>query len=252
MSKLTEKLNQTTKVAPQGMGFRAVTQPASMKPRLLLIANVGEGVESLAEVVAGADGVLLSKLGAGSRTLARISQALSQVPWGLRVRNAEVGRLPQITEAGCDFVVFPSSTEVAAFQNNNKVGKVLQVGSDIKETLLRVVNELPVDAVLVDRDPGAQALTWQDLMVFQLFGDLLVLPMLVVVPNAISTDELQALWNCGVDGIVVEAGAAGQIAGLARLISEAKFPLRKRRRMEPVVPVVAEAGEEVIEEEEEP
>ena len=62
MSRFIDKLNRVSESTPQPMGFRA-DQPASEKPRILLIASLTQAnIDGLADRVTGADAGLLRNL----------------------------------------------------------------------------------------------------------------------------------------------------------------------------------------------
>ena len=164
-----------------------------------------------------------------------------------------------MAEAGGDFVVFPASAALA-LPEDDKVGKILQVEASLSEGLLKVVNELPVDAVLIASEPaGEPLLTWHHLMLFHRFADLLTKPLLVSIPLNTTADELQGLWKTGVDGVVVEVGIgqpAGRLKELRQIIDKLTFPSRQQKKVEALLPHLAEktgtaADEEEEEEEEE-
>lgn len=257
MSRFIDKLNRLSRPEPQPMGF-GTKQPTSPKPKIQLVASLTqESAESLTDYVAGADAGLLriSKPGSGAQTLQKISQAMPDIPWGGRLQGSSLGKIKQTAKVGGDFVVFPAVNTPLVLLQNDEVGKILEVEASLGEGLLRAVNELPIDAVLItgkERD----FLTWQHLMLFQHFADLLTKPLLVSIPSNVAAGELQALWEAGVDGVVIEV-TAGQpqdrLRELRRVIDKLTFPLpRRREKTQPLLPYVsAEAGVVTEEEEEE-
>ncbi|GAH15644.1 unnamed protein product [marine sediment metagenome] len=78
---------------------------------------------------------------------------------------------------------------------------------------------------------------------------------MVSVPSDIAASELQALWEAGVGGVVVEAGVEqpmGRLAELRQMIDKLTFPLpSKRRKAEPLLPYIGGETGIVSEEEEE-
>ena len=105
--------------------------------------------------------------------------------------------------------------------------------------LLTTINDLPADAVLIDSGRGdPEFLTWHQLMVFQHFADLLAKPLLVSVPSNITANELQALWEAGVAGIVVEAKQdKGRLNKLRQAINQLdSSPHRKRKKPAALLP----------------
>ncbi len=240
------------------MGFKA-TQPALPKPRIQLVASLAqESVDHLADYVAGADAGLLriSKLSSGAKTLQKISQALSDIPWGGWLQDSGLGKIKQMVKVGCDFVVFPATNTPLAILQNDEVGKILEVEASLSEGLLRAANELPIDAVLIASEQSdSYFLTWQHLMLFRRFADLLTKPLLVSIPLSVTASEIQALWEAGVDGVVIEVGVGqpvDRLKELRQVINKLVFPsLLRREKVEPLLPRIGGEPSIVTAEEEE-
>lgn len=258
MSKFIDKLSLVSQVGLQPMGFRAA-QGVPRKPRMLLIASLAQvDVDRLADCVAGADAGLLQipKSSSGVKTLQQICQAMSDIPWGGWLRDIGREGIRQVVEAGCDFVVFPAANTSLAILQNDEVGKILEVEALLNEGLLKAVDDLPIDAVLVAGEQEKDYfLTWHHLMLFRRCADLLTKPLLVSVPSDIAASELQALWEAGVGGVVVKAGVEqpmGRLAELRQMIDKLTFPSPgKRRKVEPLLPYIRGEAESLSEEEEE-
>ncbi len=258
MSRLIDKLNQVSQGVSQSMGFRRA-QPVSEKPKILLIASLTEAsVSGLADYVVGADAGLLHipKLSSGAKTLKEMSQAVPDTPWGGWLRNIDQGGIKQMVKAGCDFVVFPAANTPLALLQNDEIGKILEVESSLSEGLLRTVNGLSIDAVLIAvEQEGEYFLTWHHLMLFQRFADLLTKPLLASIPPNVTANELQALWEAGVDGVVIEVGAGQPVDRLKKLrqvIDKLAFPSqRKQGKAEALLPHIGSEASVVTEEDEE-
>jgi len=258
MSRFIDKLNQVSRVVPQSIGFGR-TQPVSEKPKILLIASLTEAsVGGLADYVVGVDAGLLRvpKLSSGAKTLREMSQAVPDIPWGGWLRNIDRGGIKQMAKAGCDFVVFPAANTPLALLQNDEIGKILEVESSLSEGLLRAVNELPIDAVLIAAEQkGEYCLTWHHLMRFQRFADLLTKPLLASIPSKVTANELQTIWEAGVDGVVIEVGTgqpADRLKKLRQVIDKLAFPSRRKRgKAEALLPHIGREASIVTEEEEE-
>jgi len=256
VSRFIDKLNQVSRVVPQSMGFRRA-QPVSEKPKILLLASLaGANIDGLADYVVGADAGLLRipKLSSGAKTLKEMSQAVPDIPWGGWLRNIDDGGIKQMAKAGCDFVIFPAANTPLALLQNDEIGKILEVESSLSEGLLRAVNELSIDAVLIAAEQeGEYFLTWHHLMLFQRFADLLTKPLLVSVPSNITANELKVLWEAGVDSVMIEVGdeqSAARLKELHQAIDKLVLPPR-RRKAEALLPHISGETSPVTEEEEE-
>lgn len=252
MSKLIDRLNQVAKAVPQPIGFRA-TPPAPKKSKVLLIASVAQAnnVDRLPDDITGADAVLITKPSSGARAVPKITRSLADIPWGLRLGDSDEKVSRPMIAAGGDFVVFPTGAALT-IPEDEKVGKVLQVAASLSEDLLKAVNELPVDAVLLTNEPEDEHfLTWHHLMLFQRFADLLAKPLLVSVPSNVTANELQLIWKTGADGVVVEAGQVGKLKELRQTIDKLTFPTRTEKKAAALLPYISEKVSPVTETEEE-
>ena len=257
MSRFIDKLHQISRAEPQPIGFRA-KHPASPKPRLQLVASLAQaGAEDLADRVAGVDAGLLriTKPSSGVKALQNIARTVPDIPWGGWLPAGGQERVKQLMKAGNDFVVFPASSPLATLENS-ELGRILEVETSLNEGLLRAVNELPVDAVLVTQEEKEDYfLSWQHLMLLQRFADLLTKPLLALIPDKVTADELQALWEAGVDGIVTEVTAEqplNQLKELRQVMDKLAFtPTRRREKMEPLIPGITQEPEILTAEEEE-
>ena len=102
-------------------------------------------------------------------------------------------------------MVFPAAATVTVMPEDDDIGKIIEVESSIDDGLLRAINDLPVDAVLVtDSLEKEGPLVWHKLMIIQHVVNLLTKPLIVPVPVNTPESELKALWETGVDGVLVE------------------------------------------------
>jgi len=250
MSKFIDKLI----LASQGekpMGFRAAAAGALPKPRMLLVANVATG----AARTAGADAALFPIPKTGVKLPKPKAKSKPGVPWGGWLKEVTGPGVKQLGEGGADFVVFPAESVSSAILEDDKLGKIVEVEPALDAGLLKTVDDLPVDAVLIAAGGEKGAfLSWHHLMLFRRCASLLSKPLLVSVPPGVTASELQALWQAGVSGVVAEAG---KTAELRRIIDKLVLPSTgKGRKAEPLVPRISggggvELGEEEEEEEEE-
>lgn len=257
MSRFIEKLKQVSQGTVQSIGFK--TTQSTSKPRLLLIAHLPQAdIDNLADYATGADAWLLPivKLPSEAKRLKEITQVAPGNLWGGWLKDSGQSGIKRIVQAGCDFVVFPADTSLKVLEDE-EAGKVLAVEASLDEGLLRSVDELSIDAVLIiSQEKREYFLTWRHLMLFKRFASLVAQPLLVPVPAAVSAKDLQTVWEAGVVGVVVEVTdkqPLNRLKELRRLIDGLTPPSsRKRGEMQAVVPgVTAEAGPASFEEDEE-
>jgi hypothetical protein len=239
MSKFIDKLSLASQGGPKPMGFRAVGVPP--KPRLLVVAHIaGTGAKA-----SGADALLLSVPKTGAKSLPKATQ---DIPWGGWLREVGKEGVRKIAEAGADFVVFPAASASLAVLQEEKLGKILEVEPGLDSGLLKAIDDLPVDAVLIAGEKPS--LTWQHLMLFRRAANILTKPLLAAVSPDVAASELQALWEAGVSGLVVDIGTEGKLAKLRQVIDKLVLPSpSKRRKVEPLVPHIG--GERLVASEEE-
>jgi hypothetical protein len=221
---------------------------------MLLVATLAQvDVDRLADGVAGADAGLLQipKPGSGVKALKQVCQAAPDIPWGGWLKEIGRGGVGKMAEAGCDFVVFPADSASLEILQDKKLGKILEVEPGLDPGLVKAIDDLPVDAVLIAAEGGKDySLSWQHLMLFRRCANLLSKPLLVSVPSKLAASELQALWEAGVGGVVVEA--AEKLTKLRQIIDKLTLPSPgKRRKAEPLVPHIPGETGAVSEEEEE-
>jgi len=251
MSRFIEKLKQVAQSVAQPIGFRTVARAGNQRP--LLVASLDNAASSGAgDYIAGADAVLAPISGANAKAIKKLASPKGGIIPGGRLIEAAGGKLSKSNTAVLDFIVFSTDSLSLSILEAETTGRVLEVEASADSVLLRAAARLPVDAVLADG--GGQPLTWQRLMVIQRLADLVDKPLLVPVAAGASQKELQALWNIGVDGFVVEVGAGPKdgLSKLRRVVSGLEPPSKGRRGDQgAMVPPVASQPEQPAEEEEE-
>ncbi|MBI4187211.1 MAG: hypothetical protein HY530_06910 [Chloroflexi bacterium] len=253
MSQFIGKLKQMSHGAPQSMGFRK-SGPSPQKPGLLLLSWLDGDTEAPADYASAADAGVLSigEPSAAAAALDRMTGEAPGIPWGGWLTKARRGDIEQVAKAG-DFVVFPADSAFSAMPQDGKAGRVLQVEASSDDGLLRAINALPVDAVLVTGEEGGDDfLTWRQLMVFQRFSNLVTKPLLATATPQATADELQALWQAGVRGVLVKAEPrqpAAELKKLRQIIDSLTFSPPPKHEVTLLPQTVAEP--QVAEEEEE-
>jgi hypothetical protein len=97
---------------------------------------------------------------------------------------------------------------------------------------------LPADAVLLtDTSEESDPLVWHQLMIFRHLTAFISKPLLVPALATISEAELKALWEAGVDGVVIDATGGADLKELKQMAG--KLPPRsapKRGKMDVILP----------------
>ncbi len=178
--------------------------------------------------VADADAVMVRvKRKAGAVEALKKLSLPAGMPWGVSAPDTVAGA--GLADTGADFVVFAAGAPLKGLIDS-KLGKVIEIDPALADNLLRTVNVLAVDAVLIAPSQAAEGLKWQDLMAIERIAGALNKPVLVPVSAGVSGEELKALWDAGVDGVVVEitADAPAALKDLRDKISALDFPTPKR------------------------
>jgi len=229
MSKFIERLKQVLQPAPQPMGFRT-NNSEQQRPRIQLIARaeteVAEGK------LAAADAAVF--------TSGKINQ--SEIVKGIWLKAAD--KAENAAKAGADFIVMPTDSSVISL--DRKIGRVLEVSNANADILLRIIGDLPIDAVIMAED--GSKLTWQKLMQYQRFAALIDKPIIVQVMPDVTIEELQSIWDTGVSGIMLKVSKeadADNLLSLRNKIDKLTFPVRrKKEKIQATLPNISVPAEE--------
>ncbi len=226
MSKLIDRLNRVTHSAPQPIGFRA--SQAAPAPVMQLVARLTGAGDPSAKRLSGADAALAPVTAITSGTA--------------KLKAGSAGNLEKTAKLGADFVLFPAVGTPASIPPEDGAGVILEIESSTSDTVLRTVNDAPVDAILVsDEERGEGPLTWAEMLRLQRVAKIVSLPLLVAVPAATAVGELRVLSEAGVAGVVVgldDEEADDLLANLRKTIDGLPTPARKRSRGDAVIPQV--------------
>lgn len=223
MSKLIESL-KTTSGSPQPMGFMSTRQTIA-GPRLLIIASLNEiEANHPTDHLSGADALLVTS-NLKSQQLKIVAEAAVGIPWGCSLDNQPADKLASVIKAGGDFVTFTESTPLKALPGP-KIGRILEISCETAEKLPRVVNDSPVDAVCLVTASASEPLTWHHLLLARGLSNWLSKPLLFSIPDKIARQELQALWDAGIAGIVAPAQPDGNITRLREIVDKLDYPAR--------------------------
>lgn len=223
MSRLLDKLEQTSKSAAKPLGFRAAVAK-QRSPRMVLVAALDDADSAAAEAARDyADAALLTKAEGAQKPVS----SLGDLPWGVFLAEAAEGQLARLKKDGGDFYVFDAATAPLSFLKDEGMGRVVEIAPSIPDGLIRAASLLPVDAVLIG---GDESMSVQRLMACQHIANLCAAPPMARAPLTMSEDDVRELWETGVCGVVVRA--TGRDKDKLKALRQAidALPAARRRR----------------------
>ncbi len=240
MSRLIDKLTRIRQNEPQPIGFM-LGRAAAEKPRMQLIASItADNLEKLSEGLKSADAALIEINRADDvAALGKFCEAKDKMPGGGWLKASSSGTLKKAINVVCDFAVFPGTISLTAIQKD-KMGRILELDTSLSDGFLRTANDLPIDAVLAFSKGEDNSLTMNRLMLFQRLAYMINKPILVSIPDNLTGVELQAIWDIGISGVIVELADEKSIEKLAELHKEieklAPPAFRKKGKANALVP----------------
>jgi len=230
MSKFADKLQSLSKSSTTPIGFHpAVSELKS--PAMLLIGGLSGAQVKEAKIVAdvNADAGLILGEGASAKVVKQMVEAVGDVPLGVFVKSMSEEKINELTSVGCDFVVFDVKIP-AAILHKEGVGKFLMIEPSLDQGLVRAINSLEVDGVLISSRGGDSFVAVENLLVCRRFVELLEKPVIMALPSLVAKAELTSLWQAGVDGIVAPSTQSVEaLAELKKMIGDLPRGARGRR-----------------------
>jgi hypothetical protein len=158
-------------------------------------------------------------------------------------------KINELTSVGCDFLVFDIRIPAAVLHKEG-VGKFLMIEPSLDQGLVRAINSLEVDGVLISSRGGDSFVAVEHLLVCRRFVDLLEKTVIMVLPSLVTKAELTSLWQAGVDGVVAPSTQSVEtLTELKKMISDLPRGARGRRAKAGVI--LPHYGGEVAGEEDE-
>jgi hypothetical protein len=258
MSKLLDKLETISEGRAQPIGFGAAASREKRAP-MLVVAAVPSGNARLntAAEDGGADAVLVIADRKAEQASRKVAAPKTGVPWGASLNPATAQAVRELVEAKCDFVVLSPEGTQAAVLREEGIGKILQVDPSLDDNLVRAINRLDVDAVLLAPLKGeAFPLTVQQVMAFERLAAAAGKHILAAVPAEMPVEDVEILWALGAGALVVDLAVDNPEARLAEVKQAIeKLPANRKRpksRMSASLPLSREwSGQGAPDEEEE-
>lgn len=199
MSKFTDVLDSVgqSSVLPMGFSTNARKEEVIQLACVGLVRTAGTLTDGLAELK-GLRAVVL----AGECIDGDVTEALGNSLWGVWSEGLSVERLAQLKERGCDFLV-GQAEHLPVETDEDGMGRLLAVSADMDDRLLRTIEDLPVDGVVLMDIPLESPLTVHHLMQLGSIRTMFEKHLLVEAPVSLGCSDLKALRDAGVSGIVV-------------------------------------------------
>ena len=234
VSQLISKLKIAARLEPAPMGFANVGVKTP-NPKPVLVARVTGDVKQVTALVKGADAVYIDvnqeEIAIKIIKQLQAVRGKGKLPYGCWMGNNPASKT--------DFSVCTLDVDMTVFKKTEG-GKVLLVYSDIDDRYLRFLDEIPIDAILVTgNETQPCGLTLQNYILCQRLANVITRPLIYHVSANTGPKELSDMWDYGVDGVMIDAGADA-IQNFARLIDGLELnKKRKKSGLTPVIPGVA-------------
>ena len=206
MSQLIKKLRQVSESTAPSLGFK--TAAASSARPMLLIAVVSEGdlsgLAGITEAKVDAVMVLSQDLKKDIETFKTMAKDLGDIPWGIQPESIAGEDIKELIEAGGDFVTFAASKAPAALLEE-ETGKVIRLSLPLDDGLIKTIDQMPIDTILLDLRGEGGTLTVSHLIECQRLSLSTRKPVMTAVDLKLDNRDLQALWEAGINGVAVEA-----------------------------------------------
>lgn len=213
MSKFVEMLEKTGDDPSKPLGFGAAKNVKKI-PTILLIGQTSaadlEKNSKLAD--AQTDAILLIVPTSNESALDSISGLLKDKLWGVRVGSVSEEQAASFKEKGCDFIVFDPENTAAAVLNDDELGKIIAINSELSEDEGQAIHMLAVDCALFTPNESVKPLTVQRLIDIEVIRGIVGKMFIMSSPADLGKSELEALRNAGVAGLVINLDAAEDIA----------------------------------------
>ena len=210
MSKLIDKLDKLTQGDIKPFGF-TVSVSQSTTPQMLTIARTKLDAEAKTMPEITTDAVLLSvdDTARAIDSINKIGEGKLPSIWGIEAASIGKKEADKLAKIGCDFIVLKLASPAPALISNESLAKVIQVSSSIDDSMIRALNSLPVDVVIVQDNPDLQDLTVENLLMCSRIAAMVQQPILLSVSLNLAKDSLETLSDIGVNGLIFDwLGAA--------------------------------------------
>lgn len=206
MSQLIKRLRQVSESVAPSLGFK--TAAASSTRPMLLVATVPESnvgrIDGIADTIVDAVLVHSQDIKGVITAIKKIAGNLGDIPWGILPESMMIEDIKELTNTGGDFITFAASKAPAALLEE-EISKVIKLNLPLHDHLIRTIDQMPIDAILLDLRGEGEIISVSHLIECQRLAISSRKPLMVAVDQKLDRAELQALWEAGVNGVAVES-----------------------------------------------
>ena len=227
MSKLIEIIRKLGQQSQQPLGFGALAGRSEEAPTLALIgtataADVGAEMEAIESDIV--DAVILE---ANCPVSVGGQDGMDGVVWGVGPGALSNEDVESLVSAGCDFFVIDPETAPAGLVSQADAAMIVTLNEPADRETAVALRELGVSGSLSRPPADLQDIAYRDLVAIRRTAASVGGIVMVEAPAKVSTTDLAALRDAGVDCVVVELSDAERVSDIAAKIRE--LPPRKRR-----------------------
>ena len=207
MSKLLDRLDRITRGAPHALGFTAAASRETI-PQMALLARVTTPRQSDISALADAqvDAFILT---GEAKDLERAVKPLKNHTWGAGVERLEHAQMESYKTKGSDFMVFGIDGTLVDTLEEGEVARVLRIPPNLEESVLRGLEDLPVDIMLLQRPGASEPLALTHLLAISNVRSSISRYLLLEWHAELTARDLEHLRDLGVDGIVLDTVDVG-------------------------------------------
>ena len=206
MSKFLDRLDRLARGPSTPMGFGASTRVEKLPAMGLLASVTQEQAASGAVSSSGVDGFLI-RGAVGDGQLSGLVAQVGDLPWGIEVDGLTEGSASGYSEQGADFFRFGASGVEVGALSEEEPAYLLSLPLDSEERVLRAIEDLPVDGIVLSVDANNLPLDLSQLMSLSAVRCMFNKYLLVELPGIVGAGELRGLRDIGVDAVILDVSA---------------------------------------------
>ena len=229
MGKLLDRLEEVTKGPVRVLGFGP--RPDSQQISSMVLVSWASAVtkQGFSKIASLSDAIIVNEKGLTKAKSTAKSKKSEDYVLGIAIETDSGDQIDFVKEKGADFFVVNLDQTRVNSMGNGDVSRALVISPDLDESLMRGLEDLPID-VLILRCPNSEGpLSLTDLLKISNVRLAMSRYMLVEWNAPLDTRELEQLRDLGVDGILAdfEKTGVGTIEKLRESIDS--LPPRKPR-----------------------